>query len=359
MQETSKNSSPGYLIGLRATLLLSFTGILISYLNRTYHLPSLVLAFWRDCFVALGSGSRVFALFSRGRFRLQRSHWGFFVLYGLTLSLFNSMWTFSVQFNGAAVATVLAYSSPAMTAVLAHYILTEQINGIKVASIVLSMLGIVLVSGAADPAAWKVNAAGIAFGLLTGFFFACYTMLGKTSSNRSIDPWTTMLYGFSSAVFFLFLFNVLMNGISGDKALWLISLARHFAERVDCLVLARRRPNDRRLRSVSREPGIFAGNRGQPDRGTGACLHRDLGLPALPRTIDRDPSARQPAGVCQRDTVALRRGAKGDPRSSMIPLGVAQAGTISTLFRNTTPVHSVVKLDRVHPHGVQSSKLTQ
>jgi drug/metabolite transporter (DMT)-like permease len=218
VQETSRNSSPGYLIGVTATVLLSFTGILISYLNRAYQLPSLVLAFWRDIFVVLGLAV-AFAAFSRGRFRLQREHWGFFVLYGLSLSLFNSMWTFSVQFNGAAIATVLAFSSPAMTAVLAHYILHEQINRIKLLSIALSLPGIALVSGAVDPAAWKINAAGIAFGLLTGFTFACYNMLGKTSSNKSIDPWTTMLYGFSSAVFFLFLFNVLMNAAGGQRLL--------------------------------------------------------------------------------------------------------------------------------------------
>jgi drug/metabolite transporter (DMT)-like permease len=218
VQNTTKSSSPGYLIGLTATVLLSFTGILISYLNRVYHLPSLVLAFWRDTFVVLGLAF-VFLLFSRTRFRLERSHWGFFILYGLSLSLFNSMWTFSVQFNGAAIATVLAFCSPAMTAVLAHFILKEQITPIKLVSIILSLPGIALVSGAMDPAAWKVNAAGIAFGLLTGFFFACYNMLGKTSSNKAIDPWTTMLYGFSSAVLFLFLFNVLMNAFGGQGLL--------------------------------------------------------------------------------------------------------------------------------------------
>ena len=50
-------------------------------------------------------------------------------------------------------------------------------------------------------------------------------MLGKTSSNKAIDPWTTMLYGFSSAVIFLFVFNMLMNGFAGqgalDNFLWL------------------------------------------------------------------------------------------------------------------------------------------
>ena len=218
MQEKSRDSSRGYLIGLSATVFLSFTGILISYLSRTYNLPSLVLAFWRDLSVVLGLFI-VFSLFKRDRLRLDRSHWSFFILYGLTLSLFNSMWTFSVQFNGAAIATVLAFSSPAMTAVLAYFILKEQINAIRLSSIVMSLLGTALVSGAVDPAVWKVNASGIVFGLLTGLFFACYTLLGKSSSNKSIDSWTTMLYVFSSAVFFLFVFNLLMNGFAGQPLL--------------------------------------------------------------------------------------------------------------------------------------------
>ncbi len=218
MPEPTKSSSRGYLIGLTATILLSFTGILISYLSRTYQLPSLVLAFWRDVFVVFGLVV-AFLLFSRARFRLDRALWSFFLLYGLSLSLFNSMWTFSVQFNGAAIATVLAFSSPAMTAVLAHFILHEQINRIKLLSIALSLPGIVLVSNAIDPAAWRVNPGGIAFGLLTGFTFACYNMLGKTSSNKRIDPWTTMLYGFSSAIVFLFVFNVLLNVLGKQPAL--------------------------------------------------------------------------------------------------------------------------------------------
>ena len=216
MQDTSKSSLRGYLTGVGATVFLSFTGILISYLNKTYNLPSLVLAFWRDCFAVLGL-TVAFTLFSRDRFRLGASHWKFFVLYGLTLAIFNSMWTFSVQFNGAAVATVLAYSSPAMTAILSHFILKEEINRIKLISILLSLLGTALVSGAVNPSAWKVNSVGILFGLLTGLLFACYSLLGKTASNNSIDSWTTMLYGFSGAILFLFLFNLVMNTLGGQS----------------------------------------------------------------------------------------------------------------------------------------------
>ena len=224
MQQSSKNSSRGYLIGVSATILLSTTGILISYLSTTYRLPSLVLAFWRDCFVLFGL-IVVFTLFSRARFRLGGSHWKFFILYGLTLALFNSMWTFSVQFNGAAVATVLAYSSPAITAILSHLLFKEEINRVKLTSIILSLLGTTLVSGAADPSAWKINPLGILFGLLTGLLYACYSLVGKTAANKSIDPWTTMLYSFGNAIVFLFLFNLAMNALGGQSPfsnfLWL------------------------------------------------------------------------------------------------------------------------------------------
>ena len=125
------------------------------------------------------AGSRHSCCSAAGASGCNNSLWGFFILYGLSLSLFNSMWTFSVQFNGAAIATVLAFCSPAMTAVLAHYILKEQINRIKLLSILLSLPGIALVSGAVDPAAWKVNAAGIAFGLLTGFHLCVLQHAGQ------------------------------------------------------------------------------------------------------------------------------------------------------------------------------------
>jgi drug/metabolite transporter (DMT)-like permease len=210
--------SRGYVIALTATVLWSFTGILISYLSKTYALPSLVLAFWRDLFLSIGL-ALIFALFSRARFHLDRSHWTFLVLYGLTLAVFNSLWTFSVQYNGAAVATVLAFSSPAMTAILSKIIFKERFNRVKILSIVLSLLGTFLVSGAHDPANWRVNPLGITFGLLTGLFFAFYNLEGKRASDQSIDSWTALLYSFSIATFFLLLFNLGVDGFSGKPLL--------------------------------------------------------------------------------------------------------------------------------------------
>lgn len=203
----SSTYSRGYIIALTATVLWSFTGILISYLSKTYALPSLVLAFWRDLFLSIGL-ALIFALFSRARFHLDRSHWTFLLIYGLTLAIFNSLWTFSVQYNGAAVATVMAFSSPAMTAILSKIFLKEKFSNIKIISILLSLSGIIFVSGAYNPSAWNLNPLGIIFGLLTGLMFAIYNLQGKHASDAQIDSWTALLYSFSMATVFLFLFNI-------------------------------------------------------------------------------------------------------------------------------------------------------
>ena len=203
------------MIALIATILWSTTGILISYLSKTYALPSLVLAFWRDLFVSFGMFVGLL-IFSRERFHMDHAHWAFIVFYGLTLAVYNSMWTFSVQYNGAAVATVLAFSSPAFTALLSRIVFKEQFSRIKIFSIVLSIFGTTLVSGAYDPSRWQLNPGGIIFGLLTGLFFAIYNLEGKTASDKHIDSWTALLYSFSVASCFLFIFNLRVNTLSKE-----------------------------------------------------------------------------------------------------------------------------------------------
>lgn len=204
---THTTKSRGYTIALTATILWSSTGIIISYLNKTYSLPSFVLAFWRDLFVSFGMVVGL-SLFNRPRFHLDRKHWGFMVVYGFVLAVFNSMWTFSVQYNGAAVATVMAFSSPAMTAILSKIVFKETFSRIKVISILLSLAGIAFVSGAYNPSAWNFNPLGIIFGLLTGLLFAIYNLQGKAASDKAIDSWTALLYSFSWATIFLLFFNL-------------------------------------------------------------------------------------------------------------------------------------------------------
>src|SRR5512139_2704877 len=135
----------GYLICLAGTVAWSTTGVLIAYLIQTYQLPSLVLAFWRDLSFSLALASAL-AVLQPALLHIDRRHMGFLALYGLVFAVFNSLWTFSVALNGAAVATVLAYSSPAFTAVIGWRLLGEKLSVLKVVVVTTSILGCIFVS---------------------------------------------------------------------------------------------------------------------------------------------------------------------------------------------------------------------
>ncbi|MBN2548142.1 MAG: DMT family transporter [Anaerolineales bacterium] len=209
---------------MAATVLWSSTGVFIRYLTETYRLPPLVLAFWRDLFLAVAM-SLALKLLKPGLLRLERRHWRFMLLYGLVVSVFNSLWTISVALNGAAVSTVLAYSSAAFTAVLGWRLLSESLGPVKILAVSLSLLGCVAVSGAYDQAAWQVNTLGIVTGILSGMAFAVYSLMGRTSAQRSISAWTALLYAFGMAVPFLLLYNIfsawLPQGVASMELFWL------------------------------------------------------------------------------------------------------------------------------------------
>jgi len=215
---SSSWQAQGYLICLVATVLLSTTGVLIRYLTETFQLPSLVLAFWRDLFVALGLAA-VLGTISITRLQAEGKNIKFFILYGFILAVFNSLWTVSVAINGAAVATVLAYSSAAFTALLGWKFMQERLSPVKIIAVILSLTGCTLVSGAFDPAAWRINPWGIIIGLVSGLAYACYSLMGKASSNRHIFPWTAMLYSFAIAAGFLLIFNLAPMVITGTNPL--------------------------------------------------------------------------------------------------------------------------------------------
>ncbi|MCC6146597.1 MAG: DMT family transporter, partial [Anaerolineaceae bacterium] len=214
----------GYLIALIATFIWSATAIVIRYLTVRYNLPPLVLAFWRDFFLAVSMGG-FFALFARQHFSLPTGSWGFVILYGFVLSIFNSLWTVSVRFNGAAVSTVLAYSSTAFTAILGRIFFKEQLDWVKVMAVTTSILGCVFVSGAHDPSAWHLNTVGIITGIFSGIGFGIYTIMGKSSTQRGINSWTALFYSFAIAAGFIFLYTQtplsFMEGSEKPSLFWL------------------------------------------------------------------------------------------------------------------------------------------
>lgn len=219
----------GYLICLVATFILATTAIFIRVLTEDYHLPPLVLAFWRELFV-FSALFLVLVVFKPALLAAGRNQLLFLVLYGLLLALFNSLWTVSVALNGAAVATVLVYSSTAFTAILGRLFLSEELGWVKVLAVILSLAGMVLVSGAYLPDTWHVNLMGVLAGSLAGLGYAGYSLMGRASANRQINPWTALLYIFGFGSFFLLVYNLLIGFASSTPvAANLTWLGRSFA----------------------------------------------------------------------------------------------------------------------------------
>jgi drug/metabolite transporter (DMT)-like permease len=201
----------GYLVAFISAIILSTTAIFIRFLTNNYHLPALLLAFWREVFVAL-SMLVLLAIIRPALLRVGRQALRYLVVYGLALAFFNAFWTLSVSLNGAAVSTVLAYCSTAFTALLGWWFLKEGLDWGKLLAVLLSLGGCVLVSGALDPAAWRVNLLGIVTGILTGVFYAIYSLMGRSASQRGLNPWTTLVYIFGFAAVFMLAFNLLGMG---------------------------------------------------------------------------------------------------------------------------------------------------
>jgi DME family drug/metabolite transporter len=207
----------GTLIAIVGITFWSTTGVFIAYLVTKYKMPALLLAFWRNVLVCVALVPALF-LIRRSLLRIPRSQIRFYIFYGLLLAVFNSIWTLSVQANGAAVATVLAYSSAGFTAILAWWIFKESLGLPKMIAVILSLTGCVLVSNAYNPEMWNLNPMGVVAGLLSGLLFAGYTLIGKEVTRRKINTWTSMLYSFAFGSLFILLFNLfpVLPGAAGS-----------------------------------------------------------------------------------------------------------------------------------------------
>lgn len=212
LSSANPNLARGYTIAIISAVILATTAIFIRHLTQTYQIPPLVLAFWRDTFVAL-TLLPALGLLRADLLEVKRQHLFYLIVYGLMLAIFNALWTTAVALTGAAVATVLVYSSAGFTAILGRLFLQERLDWAKLLVVVLTFSGCVLVSDALDLKAWSGNALGILTGAISGLMYAIYSLLGRSASQRGLNPWTTLFYTFGFAALFLLMFNFAPAGV--------------------------------------------------------------------------------------------------------------------------------------------------
>lgn len=211
-QAKQATSSKGYPIALLSAVFLSTTAVLVKHLADVYGLPPIILSFWRALFMAIVL-LIILGLVRPALLRVSRMQLTFLFAFGFVLSIFNSLWTLSISINGASIGTVLVYCSAAFTALLGRWFLKEKLTWVKGVVIVLCLGGCVLVADALNAAAWRVNPVGILTGIGSGLLYAIYTMMGRSASNRGLNPWTTLLYTFGFGALWLLGIDLLGNGV--------------------------------------------------------------------------------------------------------------------------------------------------
>jgi drug/metabolite transporter (DMT)-like permease len=211
MSSKTTNLTRGYTSAIISSLILATTAIFIRDLTLNYSLAPLVLAFLREVIVAL-TLLPVLLILRRDLVTVKLRTLPFLISYGLLLALFNGLWTTSVALNGAAVATVLVYCSAAFTAILGWLVLNESLSWGKLLAVAVCLGGCVLVAEAHKPEAWSTNLGGILTGVSAGLGYAVYSLMGRSASQRGLNPWTTLLYTFAFAAFFLLAANIMAKG---------------------------------------------------------------------------------------------------------------------------------------------------
>ncbi len=219
----------GYVIVLGGTVIWALTGIVIKILLRQYTIAPVTIAVWR---VMIITG---FMLLVLGALDTRALHFSsrdlsLFLVYGIVgIGIHQLVWIASVQYNGAAVATVILYTGPALVTLIAARFLQEQITRRKILALLLTLIGCALVARVYETHQIQLNAPGILAGLGSACTFATYSLLGRFATQR-YSAWTALFYAFLFGTLFLlplafFLGEVMPSRLTLDGWGWLVFLA--------------------------------------------------------------------------------------------------------------------------------------
>jgi DME family drug/metabolite transporter len=171
------------------------SGVFVKLIAAEMEVSALALAFWRDIttFLVLLTG---LGLLRPAWLRVRRSDLPWLVGLGGSLGIFHVFWNLGVFLNGAAVATVQQAAMPAIVAVVAWLIWHEALTWNKMAAILLTFVGTVLVFGLEVLGQTQLSLGGVLIGLGIPVTYAAWNLFGK-KVRQTYNPFTTLTYAFA------------------------------------------------------------------------------------------------------------------------------------------------------------------
>ena len=184
----------GYLAVLVATLCWGTSGIFVKFIVAQADVSALALAFWRDLFTFLTLLIGV-GVIRPSMLRVRRRDLPWLAALGANLGIFHVFWNLGVMLNGAAVATVQQAAMPVIVAVAAWIIWHESLGWNKIAAIILTFGGTVLVSGLDVLGQIKLTLPGLLVGLGMPLFYASWNLFSK-KLRADYEALTILTYAF-------------------------------------------------------------------------------------------------------------------------------------------------------------------
>lgn len=193
---TVRSTGRGYLLVLSAAAAWSTSGLFIRWTVSSGGLSALSLAFWRDLTTA-ASLILGLTLFKREWLRVERRDLPWLAGLGIFgVGTFHVLWNLAMLRLGYAAATVILYSAPVFVTVMARLIWREPLTWPKIAAIVLTLTGCVLVAGLEKLAGTNLTAGGLILGLSAALTYGSFSLFSRHLTGR-YSPWTILTYGFT------------------------------------------------------------------------------------------------------------------------------------------------------------------
>jgi drug/metabolite transporter (DMT)-like permease len=182
----SNHKQKGYLCIIMAAILWGFIGP-FGKVAYSQGMGSLEVAFWRAVFAWCCFSGEI--LIKRESIHVARKEFFPLALFSvLCVALLYGAYQIAVDKGGAALASVLLYTAPAWVILLSKVILQEKITKTKLIALSLTLGGItcITLSQADEIPSGNIALAsgGIIAGLLSGFCYSLYYILGKFFSEK-------------------------------------------------------------------------------------------------------------------------------------------------------------------------------
>ena len=139
-------------------------------------------------------------IYDRDMLRIQgKDIWCFLGTGILSIVFFNYCYFKAITLTSLSVAAILLYTAPAIVMVLSGILFRERITRIKIASLLLTFIGCVLVAGVFSGTA-TINVKGVMAGLGAGLGYALYSIFSRFALRRGYHSLTITFYTFVFAI---------------------------------------------------------------------------------------------------------------------------------------------------------------